>query len=129
MSDNINHPAHYETGQYECIKVMQEVFGTEAVKHFCQCNAFKYIWRMNRKNGDEDAEKADWYLNKYLELEAEYPVKPEPDTVSLVDALCDDDIWKDRLDNKVKVTMTYTDLKIICEMLKEKERSRRDEQT
>jgi hypothetical protein len=68
MSDNVNHPAHYEVGKYECIKVMQEVFGAEAVRHFCQCNAFKYIWRMNRKNGTEDAEKAIWYLNKYLEL-------------------------------------------------------------
>lgn len=67
--DNVNHPAHYETGKYECIDVMQEVFGTEAVKHFCQCNAFKYVYRMNRKNGTEDAQKAIWYLNKYVELE------------------------------------------------------------
>lgn len=67
--DNVNHPAHYETGKYECIDVMQEVFGTEAVKHFCQCNAFKYVYRMNRKNGAEDAQKAIWYLNKYVEME------------------------------------------------------------
>ena len=69
MSDNVNHPAHYETGKYECIDVMTEVFGTDAVKHFCLCNAFKYVYRMNRKNGTEDAEKAIWYLKKYLELE------------------------------------------------------------
>lgn len=62
-------PKHYKTGKYECIEVMQEVFGTEAVKAFCQCNAFKYIYRMNRKNGVEDAQKAIWYLNKYVELE------------------------------------------------------------
>lgn len=69
MPDNVNHPAHYEVGKYECIDVMREVFGDEAVKHFCQCNAFKYVWRMNRKNGIEDARKAIWYLNKYCELE------------------------------------------------------------
>lgn len=69
MSDNVNHPAHYEVGKYEAIDVMREVFGDEAVKHFCQCNAFKYVWRMNRKNGIEDAEKAVWYLKKYCELE------------------------------------------------------------
>jgi len=68
MADNVNHPAHYEVGKYECIKVMTEVFGVEAVKHFCQCNAFKYVWRSNRKNGNEDIEKAIWYLKKYLEL-------------------------------------------------------------
>lgn len=71
MTDNVNHPKHYELSKYECIKVMQEVFGIEAVKHFCQCNAFKYVWRMNHKNGTEDAEKAVWYLNKFVELSRE----------------------------------------------------------
>lgn len=70
MTDNVNHPKHYETGKYEAIEVMTEVFGVDAVKHFCQCNAFKYVYRMNRKNGTEDAEKAVWYLRKYLELES-----------------------------------------------------------
>ena len=68
MSDPVNHPSHYETGKYECIDVMTEVFGPEVVKHFCQCNAFKYVYRMNRKNGNEDAEKAIWYLNRYLKI-------------------------------------------------------------
>ena len=67
-ADNVNHPSHYETGKFECIEVMQEVFGITAVCDFCKCNAFKYIYRMDRKNGDEDARKAIWYLNKYLEL-------------------------------------------------------------
>lgn len=66
--DNINHPAHYETGRFECIDVMEETQGTEAVKGFCLCNAFKYLYRHNNKNGDEDIKKAIWYLNKYLEL-------------------------------------------------------------
>ena len=48
-----------------CVGVRKD----ESVKHFCQCNAFKYVYRMNRKNGTEDAQKAVWYLNKYLELE------------------------------------------------------------
>lgn len=46
----INHPPHYETGRFECIEVMQEVMGIEAVKHFCICNAFKYIYRCNSKH-------------------------------------------------------------------------------
>lgn len=68
-SDNVNHPAHYETGKFECIDVMIETQGTEAVKDFCICNAFKYLYRHGRKNGREDIEKAIWYLNKYLELD------------------------------------------------------------
>lgn len=66
--DNVNHPSHYETGKFECIEVMQEVFGINAVRDFCKSNAFKYIYRMDRKNGTEDVKKAIWYLNKYLEL-------------------------------------------------------------
>ena len=68
VKDNVEHPNHYETGKFECIDVMQEVIGIEAVKDFCVCNAFKYIYRHRRKNGKEDLEKARWYINKYLEL-------------------------------------------------------------
>lgn len=67
-ADNVNHPSHYETGKFECIEVMQEIFGVDAVRDFCKCNAFKYVYRMDRKNGTEDVKKASWYLNKYLEL-------------------------------------------------------------
>lgn len=66
--DNVNHPSHYCTGKYECIDVMIEVFGVEAVKNFCLCNSFKYNYRSGRKNGKEDLEKAIWYSKKYLEL-------------------------------------------------------------
>jgi hypothetical protein len=66
--DNVNHPSHYETGKFECIDVMIETQGIEAVKHFCMCNAFKYIYRHGNKNGIEDVKKAIWYLNKYIEL-------------------------------------------------------------
>lgn len=69
--DNVEHPIHYETGKFECIEVMQEVMGVEAVKDFCVCNAFKYIYRHKKKNGKEDLEKAKWYINKYLELSKE----------------------------------------------------------
>ena len=77
MPDMINHPPHYEVGKYEAIDVMQEIFGDEAVMHFCECNAFKYIWRMCRKNGVEDAKKAKWYLEKYCELVEEEHGRPD----------------------------------------------------
>lgn len=47
---------------------MKAVFGEEAVKHFCLCNAFKYLWRFSRKNGDEDIKKAKKYLEFYLDI-------------------------------------------------------------
>ena len=67
--DNVNHPSHYETGKFECIDVMVETQGVEAVKAFCICNAFKYLYRHKNKNGTEDVKKAIWYLNKLVDLE------------------------------------------------------------
>ena len=66
--DEINHPDRYAGGKFECIEVMADVFGKEAVKHFCLLNAFKYIWRQEKKGGVYDVKKAIWYLNKYIEL-------------------------------------------------------------
>lgn len=68
VNDNVNHPSHYATGKYECIDVMLEIFGVEAVKTFCLLNAFKYNYRSGRKNGLEDIQKAKWYIDKYIEL-------------------------------------------------------------
>lgn len=67
----VQHPKHYNHGKYECIDVMVENFGKEAVEHFCLLNAFKYVWRSDYKNGIEDVKKAMFYLDKYLELEGE----------------------------------------------------------
>ena len=68
-TDNaVQHPSHYNHGKYECIDVMVENFGKEAVKHFCLLNAFKYVWRSNYKNGTEDVKKAMFYLDYYVSL-------------------------------------------------------------
>ena len=66
--DNVNRPQHYASTSIECIDAMIETQGKEAVRAFCVCNAFKYLWRHNNKNGDEDVKKANWYLNKAVEL-------------------------------------------------------------
>ena len=66
--EEINHPDRYAGDKFECIDVMLDVFGADAVKHFCVLNAFKYVWRAEKKNGVEDIKKAVWYLNKYIEL-------------------------------------------------------------
>ena len=69
--DPVNRPAHYTSGGIECIDAMQAAFGDEAVKDFCLCNAFKYLWRHRNKNGVEDLKKARWYLNRLIrEMEA-----------------------------------------------------------
>lgn len=66
--NNVDKPKHYSSGNIECIDAMIEAYGKEAVMHFCQCNAFKYQWRFDKKNGIEDLKKAIWYNNKYIKL-------------------------------------------------------------
>ena len=65
--DAVHHPSHYQ-GKNECIDVMVAMFGEEAVKHFCMCNAYKYRYRADKKNGEEDIKKAEWYETKLIEL-------------------------------------------------------------
>lgn len=67
--DVVKNPSHYTDGQIECIDAMIDSQGVSSVQSFCICNAFKYIWRAKKKNGLEDIKKAQWYLNKYIELE------------------------------------------------------------
>jgi len=79
MSGKVNHPSHYNMGKYECIDVMEDVFGDEAVGNFCMLNAFKYLYRHKHKGGVEDIKKAVWYLNKYLNFmdgDEEKPIIP-----------------------------------------------------
>ena len=71
MSDNINHPSHYETEGIECIEAMEITQGREAVKSFCLCNAYKYLWRHKNKNGLEDLKKARWYMDRYITMQDE----------------------------------------------------------
>lgn len=61
--DNVNHPAHYvDHCSLECIQVMKLVLGRTLTIGFCFGNAFKYMWRWKYKNGEEDLNKAMWYL-------------------------------------------------------------------
>ena len=70
MSDNINHPAHYNVGGIECIDVIESAMGQQGAQAFCIGNAIKYIYRHRYKgSAREDIEKAIWYLNKWLELD------------------------------------------------------------
>ena len=67
--DPIKHPNHYcREGAMECIDEMVMIFGVEAVKHFCVLNMWKYRYRSNSKNGEEDIKKSDQYARIYKEL-------------------------------------------------------------
>lgn len=69
--DPVNKPVHYTPGKYECIEIMEDIFGIDSVKDFCLLNAFKYLWRHKYKSGLEDLEKAWWYLDHYISISKE----------------------------------------------------------
>ena len=67
--DYVNNPPHYSGEKFQCVDVMENVFGKEALINFCILNSFKYLWRYNKKfNPIEDLKKAQWYLNKAISL-------------------------------------------------------------
>ena len=69
MSEQVNHPSHYQGNGIECIDAMIAAFGPFEVASFCKFNAFKYIWRcLDKGKTVEDIDKAIWYLNKYKDL-------------------------------------------------------------
>lgn len=67
-NSNVDHPAHYQ-GRHECIDEMIALFGIYAVMNFCACNVYKYRYRAAAKNGQEDLDKANWYMDKLMELQ------------------------------------------------------------
>ena len=69
--DMVNSPPHYTHGDIECIDAIRAALGPEGFAAFCRGNVIKYNWRCNHKNGRQDLEKADWYLNKLLEVRGE----------------------------------------------------------
>ena len=69
-SDPVAEPQHYTARSKECIDEMALIFGVEAVKAFCKCNAWKYRYRAPYKGTQElDLRKADTYIQFYEDLE------------------------------------------------------------
>lgn len=78
MSDPIN-PEHYQSASMELIDVI-DAFGLT----FYEAQVVKYVVRARKKNGLEDLRKAQWYLNRLVDLQthakliAEAKPKAEP---------------------------------------------------
>lgn len=57
LADNVNHPAHYEAGPFECVELTR-------LYPFMGGNAIKYVYRHRLKGREvEDLRKALWYLD------------------------------------------------------------------
>ena len=66
--DNVNHPQHYTQGGIETIDYLQAKMTQEQFEGYLLGNILKYVSRYPHKNGIEDLQKAEWYLNKLIEV-------------------------------------------------------------
>lgn len=66
IMSNVDHPQHYTASSVECIDAIVAALSPEELRGFIKGNVIKYLWRSEHKNGDEDLQKALWYLNWYV---------------------------------------------------------------
>ena len=67
MRDEINNPPHYNASKIETIDIIESA--TEhGFEYYLQGNILKYMIRYRHKNGIQDLKKAQWYLNKLIEV-------------------------------------------------------------
>ncbi len=66
--DVVNAPSHYTAGGIETIDYMQAKMSDEQFKGYLLGNVIKYTSRFQYKNGLQDLEKSQWYLDRLVEL-------------------------------------------------------------
>ena len=59
-------PGHYQTGGIETIDFIKAKLTKEQFKGYLVGNVIKYLSRFEHKAGEEDLQKARWYLNRLL---------------------------------------------------------------
>lgn len=63
-------PAHYTTGDIECIDAIRASMSAEAFRGHLKGCCIKYLWRYEDKGGAESLKKCRWYLDRLIgELE------------------------------------------------------------
>lgn len=71
MTDEVNHPEHYTSGNIECIDAIKAALTPEEFRGFCKGNVMKYNWRERQKGGVSSIKKAAWYQEKLIEVTEE----------------------------------------------------------
>ena len=66
--DMVNHPEHYTNSSVETIDMIESITA-EGFHYYLEGNILKYLARYRHKNGIQDLQKAQWYLNKLIEVQ------------------------------------------------------------
>lgn len=82
MSDNVNHPSHYNTGSIEVINYIEDKLDYNEFTGYLTGNIIKYISRYKHKNGIEDLQKAEWYLNYLINYIRSTLIKEKNDLIN-----------------------------------------------
>ena len=69
MREMVNKPPHYNNGDIETIDAIQSSLG-DGFEFYLQGNPLKYVWRYRHKYNVEDLKKAQWYLNKLIDIKS-----------------------------------------------------------
>lgn len=65
VNNFVDHPAHYTSGEIECIDALKASMPHAEFCGFLKGNAMKYLWRYDKKGkATEDLEKSRWYLDR-----------------------------------------------------------------
>jgi hypothetical protein len=101
MKETVNNPHHYNFSKVEVIEII-DAFNLD----FYLGNVVKYVSRYGHKNGLEDLNKADWYLNRFL--------KKELSITKIEQTEESDKLLKEFLDNANFNFSQYSLIKNVC---------------
>jgi len=80
MSDNINHPKHYNIGGLETIDIIESRLTKEEFVGYLKGSKMKYDLRYPFKgNVEEDLAKSEWFKNKLILVLREVEVVNPPE--------------------------------------------------
>jgi len=68
MSDEVEHPSHYTSGDIECIDAIEAALTPDEFRGYCKGNIIKYSWRERHKQQATALRKARWYLNRLIDF-------------------------------------------------------------
>lgn len=71
VTDMVNHPPHYTQGGMECIDAIEAMLEDDSrypYEGYLCGQVLKYLWRYPHKNGQEDLQKARWYLDRLIRM-------------------------------------------------------------
>ena len=70
QGDNVNHPTHYtDSGSIECIEAIEASLTPDEYRGYLKGNIQKYVWRERLKGGTESLKKAQWYIDRLIQLD------------------------------------------------------------